>query len=154
MSQDLSPRKSRVNTRGRPFAPGNPGRPAGIRNKAATMLEAMFDGEAEEIGRKAVELAKRGRLDAIRLVLDRACPPRKGRSGGDVTLPAMETAADAVAAMGTIATAVATGALTLPEARDLSEIVETFRRAHETADIARRVAVLEQEVAHGARKAG
>ena len=154
MPEVSSPRISRVFTRGRPFQTGNPGRPRGARNKAAAVLETLFDGEAEEIGRKAVELAKLGRLDAIRLVLDRTYPARKGRPIEGVALPAIATPADAVAAMGVIATAVAAGALTIPEARDLSDLIDAFRKAHELADIERRIAALEQEAAHGSLKAG
>src|SRR5579862_8797596 len=84
-----SARNSRVNTRGRPFGPdhpgrpfqpGNPGRPKGARNKASLMLERMFHGEAEEIGRKAIELAKDGTLGAVKLVIDRAYPVPRSRS--------------------------------------------------------------------------
>jgi uroporphyrinogen-III synthase len=56
-----------------------------------------------------------GDLTAIRLCLDRLCPPRKDRH---VTfdLPKMETAADAVVATSAIAAAVAVGELTPSEA--------------------------------------
>lgn len=68
---------------GRPFEPGqsgNPaGRPKGSRNKATLAVEVLFDGEAEVITRKAIELAKNGDLAAIRLCLDRIAPPRKDR---------------------------------------------------------------------------
>jgi len=152
MSDEPKPRKSRVLTRGRPFPPGNPGRPRGSRNKSTVMLEKLFKGEAEEVGRKAVELAKRGRLDAIKLVLDRACPPRQGRPVEGLSLPPMTSMEDAVAATGAIAAAVAEGLLTIPEARDLAEIIDVFRRAQELADIERRVVVLEQEAAKSTQK--
>jgi hypothetical protein len=51
---------------------GNPlGRPRGIRNKATIAAEALFKGEIEEICRKAIEQAKCGNIQAIKLVLDR-----------------------------------------------------------------------------------
>ena len=144
----VAPRISRVITRGRPFKLGNPGKPKGARSKAATIIEAMFTGEAEEIGRKALDLAKQGKMDAIKLVLDRAYPARRGRPLDGLTLPAITTLTDAVAAMGAITTAVSMGALTIEEARDLSDIIDTFRKTHELADIERRVALLEKESAH------
>jgi hypothetical protein len=68
---------------GRPFEPGqsgNPaGRPKGSRNKATLAVEVLLDGEAESITRKAIELAKKGDLAAIRLCLDRIASPRKDR---------------------------------------------------------------------------
>jgi Family of unknown function (DUF5681) len=66
---------------GRPFEPGqsgNPaGRPKGSRNKATLAVEALLDGEAEEITRKAIELAKKGDLAAIRPFASIGLRPRE-----------------------------------------------------------------------------
>ena len=57
---------------------GNPlGRPRGTRNKATIAAEALFEGEIEGICRKAIEEAKQGNIQAIKLVLDRILPPKK-----------------------------------------------------------------------------
>lgn len=45
--------------RGR-FGPGNPGRPAGARNRATAVAAVLLDGEAGALARKAVELALSG----------------------------------------------------------------------------------------------
>jgi hypothetical protein len=59
---------------------GNPkGRPKGSLNKATVLAEQLLDGEAEEITRKCVELAKNGDRTALRLVMERLLPRRKGR---------------------------------------------------------------------------
>jgi Family of unknown function (DUF5681) len=72
-------RKQRT-TRFQPGQSGNPnGRPPGSRNKSTLAVEALLDGEAEVLTRKAIELAKAGDLVALRLCLDRVCPPRKDR---------------------------------------------------------------------------
>jgi hypothetical protein len=42
-------------------------------------VERLLDGEGEELTRKAIELAKEGDLTALRLCLERICPPRKSR---------------------------------------------------------------------------
>lgn len=64
--------------RGRPFpkgVSGNPaGRKAGTRNRATMAAEALLDGEAEALTRKAVELALQGDTVALRLCLERLCP--------------------------------------------------------------------------------
>jgi hypothetical protein len=40
---------------------GNPaGRPRGSRNKTTVLMQNLLDGEAEEIARKAIEMAKAG----------------------------------------------------------------------------------------------
>src|SRR5918997_104236 len=74
-----SPGNYATGTRGRPFQAGNPGRPKGARNKATLAAEALLDGEAEALTRKAVEMALSGDATAMRLCLERIAPPRKDR---------------------------------------------------------------------------
>lgn len=48
---------------------GNPlGRPKGTRNKATILSERLLENEAEEICRQAIELAKKGNIQAIKIV--------------------------------------------------------------------------------------
>ena len=61
------------------FAKGNPGRPAGARHKYVLAIQDLLDGEAEALGRKAIELALAGDTVALRLCLERIAPPRKER---------------------------------------------------------------------------
>jgi len=56
--------------------------------------------------------------------------------------------------MGAITTAVADGVLTIAEARGLADIVDMFRKAHELADIERRLVAVEREIADDAVNAG
>jgi hypothetical protein len=53
------------------------GRPAGSKNKSTDLLRQMLEGEAEDITRKAIDLALAGDLPAIRLFMERLLPPRK-----------------------------------------------------------------------------
>jgi hypothetical protein len=55
------------------------GRSRRQRNKTTLAVEALLDGEAETLTRKAIELAKAGDLAALRVCLDRIAPPRKDR---------------------------------------------------------------------------
>ncbi len=128
------------------FAPGNPGggRPRGSRNKATLAVEELLDGEAESIGRKCVEKALAGDMTAIRLVLERVSPPRKDRHV-EFEIPAMQTTADAVQAVGAILQAVGDGTLTPAEGQTIAAIVETQRRTIETEEIERRLSELETE---------
>ena len=106
-------------------------------------MEALFEGEAEAIGRKAIEKAKEGDTTAMRLCLERIIPPRKDRPVA-FEMPKLETAADAVKATGAIAQAVADGDLTPSEAGELSRLVESFTRAVETHELEARLAKLEE----------
>ena len=58
------------------FESGQSGNPKGARNKATLAAEALLDGKAEAITRKAIDLAKAGDLTAIRLCLERIIPAR------------------------------------------------------------------------------
>jgi hypothetical protein len=139
----VNPRKNAPSTRGRPFGPGNPGRPKGARNKTTLAVEMLFDGEAETLTRKAIELAKAGDITALRLCLDRIVPVRKDRPVA-FALPVLEHASDAVRASGAIAKAVADGDLTPMEAAELSKVVEAYARAIQTTELAARIERLEQ----------
>jgi hypothetical protein len=140
--------------RGRPFKPGqsgNPsGRPKGARNAATVAVEALLDGEAEELTRKAIELGKQGDMAALRICLDRIAPPRKDRHVA-FELLAMNEPADAVVAMSSIVAAVAAGALTPSEASELTKLVESYTRILETADHEERLRALEGKLGNGNR---
>jgi len=123
------------------FAPGNPGRRPGCRNKATLAALALLEGEAEALTRKAVELALAGDTVALRLVLDRILP--KGRAPR-ISLP-MQTLADLEQATGIIGAALAEGQLGLDEVGQLTSLVEARRRVIETTELERRLAALEAQ---------
>lgn len=132
--------------RGRPFKPGQSGNPAGkpkgARHKATLAIEALLEGEAEELTRKAIEMAKGGDMQALRLCMDRLAPPRKDRS---VTfeLPPIDAVDDLPKATRAIMAAVATGELTPGEAAELGKLVDAHVKAIEVTDLSRRLEALE-----------
>jgi hypothetical protein len=72
-------REPLLKPRGRPFKPGNPGRPPGARNKATQAIEQLAEGHAESLGEKVMELALGGDVtcqsakDALRLMRPPHC---------------------------------------------------------------------------------
>jgi|SRR5215467_16289160 len=124
-------------TRGRPFEPGqsgNPsGRPKGARNKATVAIEALFENEAEQLARKAIDLALGGNIPALRLCLERLCPPRRDR-GVAFDLPKIESAADALAASHAVLESCKAGILSTGEAADVMGLIATHLRAIQQAD--------------------
>ncbi len=134
--------------RGKPFPQGesgNPnGRPKGSRNKVTLAVEALLEGDAETLTRKAIEKALEGDMVALRLCLDRIAPAKKD-APVTFALPAMKTAADAVTAAGAILKAVATSEMTPSEGTAIAVLVETYRRALETQEIEARIAALERK---------
>ena len=123
---------------------GNPnGRAAGSRNRATLAIEALLEGEGEALTRKAIELAKAGDMQALRLCMDRLAPPRKD-SPVAFDLPEMKTLNDAVPAMGALVKAVGQGDLTPTEAGELTKMVQAFAKIIETAGLEDRVRKLEE----------
>lgn len=135
-------RNNAASTRGRPFEPGNPGRPKGARHRVTVAVEALLEGEAEALTRKAIELGLAGDLTALKLCLDRVAPARKDRPVV-VDLPVLKTAEDGPMALAAIATAAACGEITPGEAQALASVVVEHRRGVEAVDIERRLAALE-----------
>lgn len=138
----MEPRKYATKTRGRPFQAGNPGKPKGSRHKATLAVEALLEGEAETLTRKAIEKAKEGDMTALRLCLDRIAPPRKDRTVA-FTLPDLATPADILKASGAILGGVGAGELTPSEGAELSKLLDGYRSALTTVDLEARIAKLE-----------
>ncbi|MEO1346417.1 MAG: DUF5681 domain-containing protein [Pseudomonadota bacterium] len=124
------------------FAEGNPGRPKGARHKVTRAVEALLEGQAEELTQAAIDAALTGDMVALRLCLERIAPPRK-----DVpvsfSLPKMESAQDAVLGAQAVLTAVSEGALTPLEAASVMNLIENYRRTLEVTELERRIAELE-----------
>ena len=123
---------------------GNPsGKPRGARHRATLAAEALLDGEAEALTRKAIEKAKEGDTVALRLCLERILPARKDRAVS-LDLPEIETAADVLKSIAALLASVAGGELTPGEAGDVVRIVEAFAKAADSVDLEQRIAALEK----------
>jgi hypothetical protein len=130
----------------KPGQSGNPkGKPRGARNHATRAVQALLDGEAEALTRKAVEKAMEGDSVALRLCLERLCPPRKDSPVIIAGLPEVKTAAELPIATGKIMVAVSTGKLTPSEGQAVAGILDLHRRALELGEIEARVSALEKE---------
>src|SRR3954452_12699838 len=125
------------------FRPGNPGRPAGARNRTTLAAMALLEGEAEALTRRCVELALAGDTTAMRLCLERLLPKSRAVR---LQLP-MRTLADLDAATETVSTALAEGTIVLDEVATLTGLIDARRRVLETTEFERYLAVLEQEKA-------
>src|SRR5438105_4286775 len=106
----LVPRK----LRGRPFGPGNPGRPHGSKNKTTLLVEQLAAGQAEQLIQKTVELAMAGDVSCLRILLDRIWAPRKAQPV-TMDIGPIKTADDLLAAIGSVWTAIREGRLTAEE---------------------------------------
>ena len=127
----------------KPGQSGNPaGKPKGARNRATLAVEALLEGEAEALSRKAIDLALAGDTVALRLCLERIAPVRKGRAI-TLELGPVKTAQDLADAQATIIAAMGAGEVTTDEASDAAKVVELVGAAFERRDIEARIAALE-----------
>ena len=135
--------------KGKPFEKGrsgNPaGKPAGTRNSTTMAIEKLLDGEGTAITRTCIERAKAGDGIALRLVMERIAPLRRGRPV-QFELPQIDKASDLALALGGILKATASGALTPEEAAMIAGVLETKRRAIETGELENRLNQLEDRL--------
>ena len=113
------------------------------------LAEQLLEGEAERLVREAIDRAMDGDVLALRLCLERILPVLRGRRI-QLDLPVEEVAPEQAArgiagAVSATARAMADGDITPEEAMTAAGIFELQRRAVETADIERRLALLEDE---------
>src|SRR5215472_14386160 len=132
--------------RGRPFAKGrsgNPaGRPRGSRNRATRAMQKLLDGESDALTRKAVELALDGNTTALRLCLDRLLAPRRDRSA-PLELPPVEDAGGLAGAMAAIMAATGEGAISPADGGRWARLVDIFLKVLEAHDFEQRLDALE-----------
>jgi hypothetical protein len=125
-----------VKQRGRPFVKGqsgNPkGKPKGVRNRATLAAEALLDGEAEALTRKAIDMGLAGEPIALRLCIERLIPTRRERPLA-FALPPVENAEDTAKAINGVLGALAQGLVTLSEASEAINLIERCGRLIEQA---------------------
>lgn len=132
--------------RGRPFANGNPGRKPGSKNRTTLVAAALLEGEAEELVRKAVELAKAGDVAMLKFLLDRILPRERLIK---LDLPRMEFADDAVKAIGAIVRDVSKGKMTPSECAAVATLINSYTRAIDMADVVKRLDSLDAQIKWG-----
>ena len=106
--------------------------------------EQLAEGQAEQLVKKVLELARAGDVSCLRMMLDRLWPPRKGQPV-NVVMPPINTSQDLFPAIASIWTAIREGRLTPDEASALSVVIDRSIQAIELHDITKRIAALEEE---------
>ena len=140
---------TRKKQRGRPFAPGvsgNPaGRPRGALNHATRAALAMMGGQVEQLTEVVVARALEGDMAAMKLILDRLVPTAKEApiEPGAVTLPEL-TSSSVPGAVAAVVSSVASGALLPGQGQALVAMLDNFRKATELQEIEARLTALEQ----------
>ena len=129
--------------RGRPFGKGNPGRPKGAKNRS-TVLSAssvtFLEAHKNDLLRKAFEMAMGGDPQMMKFLLGRILPRERPLK---LDLPPMRFADDAVEALAFVAECVAEGKISPSECAALTTLINSYAKAIDTADVAKRLDVLE-----------
>ncbi len=127
----------------RPGVSGNPkGRPKGVPNRATTMVQKILDGKAKDLVDALVKQALKGDVTALRLCLDRIVAPVRERAIA-VPIPAPTSAGEIAEALRVVFGASTSGGLMPGEAQTLAALLESQRKAIETAVLEARVAAVE-----------
>ena len=142
----------RKDTRYKPGQSCNPsGRKEGSRSRVCTALDALAEGEAEEIVTAMIASAKGGDGQAGRTILERIWPARKGaRLSFD--LPEVTKAEELPGAIASINRQVAGGDMSPEEGTLIVGLLDAQRRAIETNDLADRIAAIEEKMTAGKRR--
>jgi hypothetical protein len=129
--------------RGRPFAKGNGGRRPGSRNRSTRIAEALLPGEAGELVRKAIELAKAGDVPMLKFLLDRILPRDRPIK---IALPQINNPHDATEALSAVTRAVAAGEIAPGEGAAVATMVAGFARLVDISTFEKRIETLESEI--------
>ena len=120
---------------------GNPGRKPGSRNRASVVVAALVEGEGEELVRSGVELAKAGDPGMLKFLLGRLLPRERLIH---FEIPTMESADDAVKALGAVLRAVSEGEISPSEGAAVAALISTYSQAIDRADVVKRLDALER----------
>jgi hypothetical protein len=110
---------------------------------ATLACEALLEGQAQELTAKCIQMALGGDTVAMRLCLERLCPPRRDRPVS-FSLPPIDSPRDAADISAAVAAAVSNGDLTPGEAVEIGKVVDNYIKAYQTAELDERVARVEQ----------
>jgi hypothetical protein len=130
-------------TRGRPFANGNSGRKPGSKNRTTLLAAALLEGEADELVRIAVALAKAGDAAMLKFLLGRILPKERLVR---VELPPTDGDFDAVAAVEAILLAAVTAQIPPSEASALANIVAAYARTLDSTELRLRLENVEKDL--------
>jgi hypothetical protein len=130
-----------------PGQSGNPnGKPKGTLSRRS-QLAKLLEPHAEELVNKAVELAKEGDTNALRLCVERLLPKPKDQPVSLVLPKCNLKRNEALLEIGaSLIQAVAQGDITPQQATSIATILENQRKAIETEELANRIENLEQKI--------
>ena len=129
--------------RGRPFAKGNAGRPAGSKNRSTLIAAELLEREIEPLVQKALEMARNGDAQMMKFLLSRLLPRDRTVQ---LSLPDFDHADDAVAVMAAILRAVGEGQISPSEGAALAAVIKESREAIDLVEAVKPIDALKQKI--------
>ena len=124
---------------------GNPaGRRKGVQNKLSRKIIERIADNRDALLDVLVAKALDGDMAAMKLCIERLCPPQKEFPLPAMTLPEMEGAEDLPRATAALLKAAASGGVTPSALAAMTAVVKAHVEAVQTADLAERIRMLEQ----------
>ena len=124
--------------------PGGPGRPRGTVRDATLALDQIGAEASGDLIKVAVDLARAGNIEALKMVLNRVWPMRAGRPL-EIEAAPVRSVADLVPAATAITDAVLQGEMTPSEGREVSALLNMQCRMIDLIEIERRLKALEEK---------
>lgn len=103
----------------------------------------FFENDVEAICRQAIEQAKKGNIQAIKIILDRILPTKK-ESSIIIDLPIVNTAQDILQAVNQVSAAICQGKISPTEGELLTRIIDRQAKAVELNEFEQRLKKLEE----------
>jgi len=142
LKEPLPPETASNRAAGGRFAPGHSGNPGGRSGKTQAIRAKLAEG-AEAVTRKILAAAKKGDMQACRLILERLVPPMKPTSE-PVQFDLDDT--DLPSAARSIMRAVASGQLAPDQGKSLIEGLGAVARVIEVAELQKAIEELRQQI--------
>jgi hypothetical protein len=137
------PMMSREHCFAQPSGGRRRGRPKGSRNKFTLALEAVLEGEAEELMRLLIAKALAGDWPALRFCVGLMLPARRD-SPVTFDLPEIENAGDLVKAARALLAACAQGSVSPDEATEVMRVITAVRALEKMGERETRLIALEK----------
>ena len=131
--------------RGRPFQPGNQGRPKGSRNRPKPGDDLLDQFEPHLMGECIRRALKEGDRTALRLCVERINPTRRG-APLSFRLPVIRSAQDAERAVEKVTQALHRGQCTPAEATEVMKFLQAHARLLQDLQMESRLGKLEQMI--------
>jgi hypothetical protein len=140
------PSAAKQKPRGQPFQRGNQhgkGRPGGSANKSTLMRDALLDEHGTSILRKMLQMAFQGNTVALRLAVERVCPPKR-EDRIRLQLPDLRSPDGPAGAFAGVLAALSEGRISVEHSLMVCDMIYQYAKTIGNGQLEGRLAALEQ----------